>query len=75
VTKISHVLLPDGWHTVAQHSFVTDAYEYVQGQRILHAGGGGRVCSTGFHFVEAGEADGSSLEGPLTAILAVRTAA
>jgi hypothetical protein len=30
VTKISHVLLPDGWHTVAQHSFVTDAYEYVQ---------------------------------------------
>jgi hypothetical protein len=76
VSKISDVLLADGWHAVADNSFVTDAYEYVKGAVVLHAGGSSGVCSTGFHFAEAaGRGAVANVEGPLTAILAVRTAA
>ena len=69
VDKISAVLLADGWHEVVDQSFALDAYEYVHNEDTIHKGGGGNVTSTGFCFKDD---TGSSMCGPLTAILAVR---
>ncbi len=32
--KITEVMLPDGWHTVAKGSFSLDAYEYIRRQAL-----------------------------------------
>jgi hypothetical protein len=71
------VLLADGWHHVADKSFAMDSYEYVHGKDSrgdyaqVHGGGNDEtVSATGFVFKEP---DGSYLQGPLSAILAVRT--
>ena len=77
--KVTAVLLADGWHDVADDSFDLDAYEYVEphpdpGRDGLILLGGGQcagVPSTGFVFAEVG---GGYLFGPLTSIVAVRTA-
>lgn len=77
VDRITAVLLPDGWHTVADQSFTIDAYEYLwnpPGTRhdpdVLHGGGQSGVCASGFAFRSPDE---STIAGPLTAIAAVRT--
>jgi hypothetical protein len=52
-------------------SFDVDAYEYVDGDAVLVAGGNvAGVVSTGFAFTDSA---GQQLCGPLTAILAVDT--
>lgn len=84
VDNVASVLLEDGWHEVADGSFSLDAYEFIwwsrprQNERggdndpdVLHGGGQGGVCATGFDFTEKGW-DGLRIAGPLTAILAVR---
>ncbi len=77
VESVSAVLLSDGWHTVENHSFALDSYEYVSGDdgdgrpELLHEGGGG-VCATGFSFDVSPRAGSDRISGPLTAILAVR---
>lgn len=70
VDKVTEVLLADGWHTVADGSFDLDSYEFHHGDHVLHGGGRSGVCATGFTFRDA---NGESLFGPLTAILAVKT--
>ena len=77
IDGVTDVLLEDGWHEVEEQSFNLDSYEYVQewenyGEKkshVLHSGGNGGVCSTGFVFKE----NSAVLMGPLTAILAVRS--
>ena len=79
VDNVSAVLLADGWHTVADDSFLLDSYEFIWSGALAHGGGNSGVCATGFSFIEdfdhnAGEAyhgDPARVSGPLTAILAV----
>jgi hypothetical protein len=85
IAAVTAVLLPDGWHTVADKSFTIDAYEFVafnsddptddEDGMIMHSSGEGGVCPVGFSFVE--KASGKSakrtpMSGPLTAIIALR---
>jgi hypothetical protein len=69
VDNVAAVLLPDGWHDVADNSFNIDSYEYVHGDLTVHGGGWGGVCSSGYSFTEP---DGTAFAGPLTAIVGVR---
>jgi hypothetical protein len=78
--SVTHVLLADseGWHEVDHGTFDLDAYEYViahegplESGDILHGGGQSGVCATGFTF----RSGMYRVSGPLTAIVAVRTAA
>ena len=78
VDHVTHVLLTDGWHEVANASFAIDAYEFLwwgrrckehQDPVVLHGGGNSGICATGFSFEAT---DGSSVAGPLTAIVGVR---
>ncbi len=67
---VSAVLLADGWHQVTARSFDLDAYEFVwEGETLLGGGNCAGVPSTGFSFTTT---DGSTVAGPLTALLAVR---
>lgn len=68
---ITGVLLADGWHNVVPDTFGLDSYEYIYGDydHLMHGGGNSGVCATGFTFSEE---LGTSISGPLTAILAVR---
>lgn len=79
VDKVSHVLLHDGWHTVAPNpdgvsSFCMDAYEYIWGELgdrscVVHQDP--QHCATlGFEFVD--EKSRGWIGGPVTSILAVR---
>lgn len=85
ISKVNAVLLADGWHTVSKttyrgkqvSTFTIDAYEYVDGMdshgNYMILVGGGTVTgvpSMGFTFRESG----GLFSGPLTSILAVRTA-
>ena len=78
IDHVWRVLLANGWYTVAPDpsdpdasSFDVAAYEYVDGDAVLVAGGTvPGVPSTGFAFTDTA---GQQLRGPLTAILAVDT--
>jgi hypothetical protein len=80
IDRVADVLLPDGWHKVADRSFDLDAYEYREsadesGQEDVWLVRGGVVAgvpSTGATWTEP---DGRKIFCPLTAILAVRYAA
>ena len=76
IDRVSAVLLADGWHDVADVSFMVDAYEYLD---FGHAGGHdyppGKAMllhngGAGFAFMEPG---GQWIYGPVSSILAVRT--
>lgn len=79
VDTIVAVLLVDGWHEVAERSFTMDSYEFIwwsehadtmrDDPMLMHGGGQGGVCATGFRFKVKAE---GHIAGPLTAILAVR---
>jgi hypothetical protein len=86
IDAVSAVLLADGWHQVADASFLVDSYEYIDPayandeRGLVHGGGQSGVCASGFGFYEdldenAGNAyrgDLVRVAGPLTAILAVQ---
>lgn len=82
--KVVGVLLADGWHGVAAKSFDIDSYEFLYYHNpsdpsdfmMSHGGGQSGVCASGFMFTETyeGTSGGAKVYGPLTAILAVRTA-
>jgi hypothetical protein len=69
VDKVTGVLLPDGWHDVADNSFDVDAYEFVHHGETIHRGGEGGVTSEGFRFKDGG---GQRFYGPLTTLQAIR---
>ena len=66
VEQVSNVLLADGWHGVVDQSFRLDAYEYL-GQNAP-----GPSFTMGATWKEK---DGAVIFCPMTAILAVKTAA
>lgn len=73
--EVREVLLVDGhWHCVVAGSFTLDAYEFVDGEFVLHGGGASGVCATGFMFVDrhAAVRDEVIIVGPLSAIVALR---
>ena len=70
VGAVRAVLLADGWHKIADNSLSIDSYEYVQGGLTTQGSGNG-VSAAGFRFKDEA---GYILHGPLTAILASRTA-
>jgi hypothetical protein len=73
VDHVTHVLLADGWHIVHEASFDLDAYEYHHEKNLILKGGGvAGIPSTGATW---GEADGTRICCPITAVLAVRTRA
>lgn len=68
-TEVQGVLLADGWHEVEPESFCLDAYEFMDADYLVTGAG------NGFQFTELGYVDGAAIiSGPLTAVLAVRTA-
>lgn len=70
IDDVSAVLLADGWHPVAGQSFDLDSYEFKRGDlRLLGGGACPGVPHTGFSFLDE---DGDRIDGPLTALLAVR---
>jgi hypothetical protein len=82
VDTVTAVLLADGWHDVADESFELDSYEFLwSGRRgvkveevehdpiLLHGGGHSGICAAGFSFKTA---DGKTMCGPLSSVLAVR---
>jgi hypothetical protein len=69
VDHVTGVLLASGWHHVGKGTFELDTYEFQLEGTPVHSGGEGGICSRGFSFVAE---DGSSVAGPLSAILAVR---
>jgi hypothetical protein len=76
VDRVSAVLLADGWHNVAfdpegASTFYLDAYEFIRGNEVVHAGGASGVCSTGATWLD--KDGGFYIACPLTAILAIRT--
>ena len=82
VNTVTAVLLPDGWHNVADRSFDIDSYEFVEHHRpdphrytqaLLSEGGEPLIPASGFRFIED-DGDATPIEGPLTSVLAVRRA-
>jgi hypothetical protein len=71
VHKVSAVLLADGWHEVADRSFIVDSYEFLQwpdeqqgGEaRLVHRVGTGGVPENGFQFAEQMVVPGSVAPG------------
>lgn len=73
VDEVAEVLLPDGWHKVADKSFVIDAYEYMDGKELVFGGGHAKevIPSTGACWKES---NGAMVYCPLTSIIAVKSA-
>lgn len=84
--EVTAVLLVDGWHEVEPGSFYLDSYEFAEpgdNGHILHGGGDSGICAVGFACTTVlsplgGEIEiplsfASTISGPLTSILAVRT--
>ncbi len=79
VDLVEAVLLADGWHQVADHSFTVDSYEFVWWPRdkskgkddpsMLHGSGDKAVSGAGFAFHDSND---MLVSGPLTAVQAVR---
>ena len=76
IDKTTRVLLADGWHTVDEHSFYIDSYEYLwhhEGHNspdLVHGGGSSGICAAGFGFLDSETQE--LMFGPLTSILAVQ---
>jgi len=72
VSDVTHVLLADGWHAVADNSFWLDAYEFLDlpipgtSPDLMYGNG------TGFLFEDA--EGGGLVMGPIASVLAVKTA-
>jgi hypothetical protein len=68
---ITKILLADGWHEVEPNSLIIDAYEYVEDGVFLFGGSStNSLTDTGASWREK---DGTRVDCPMTAILAVRT--
>ena len=74
VDDVVKVNISGTWHDVHQYdeggsSFFLDAYEFIYDSILLHGGGQGGVCETGFTFVD--DDTNLKISGPLTSITAV----
>ena len=75
VNRVASVLLPDGkWHEVVDHSFTTDAYEYLHDGDLIFGGGTeDTIPATGATWIERDPESGNQrvVFCPLTSIQAV----
>jgi len=79
ISRVNAILLADGWHNVdpirdrlndTTSSFILDAYEYVDGDRVIFNDEGAPTRSAiGFSFRQGDV----RLFGPITSILAVKS--
>ena len=78
VDDVVKVNISGKWYDVNHYddgrtsSFALDSYEFLNGSLLLHGGGEGGMCATGFTFVDA--ETNLTMAGPLTSITAVMTA-
>ena len=78
VDDVVKVNISGKWYDVNHYddgrtsSFALDSYEFINGSLLLHGGGEGGMCATGFTFVDA--ETNLTMAGPLTSITAVMTA-
>jgi hypothetical protein len=78
VDEVVKVNISGKWYDVNHYddgrtsSFALDSYEFINGSLLLHGGGEGGMCATGFTFVDA--ETNLTMAGPLTSIIAVMTA-
>ncbi len=77
VTRVTHVLLADGWHEVADGSFTVAPYEFgrpadtrADDLAVLYNSGSMGTGPMGFEFTEARTS--ALIGGPLTSVIAVR---
>tara|TARA_R100000008_G_scaffold26891_1_gene14779 strand:+ start:700 stop:1053 length:354 start_codon:yes stop_codon:yes gene_type:complete len=74
VDDVVKVNISGTWHDVNRYkdgrsSFALDSYEFLNGSLLLHGGGEGGICATGFTFFDADT--NLKISGPLTSITAV----
>ncbi len=74
VDDVVKVNISGKWYDVNRYkdgrsSFALDAYEFLNGSLLLHGGGEGGICATGFTFFDADT--NLKISGPLTSITAV----
>ena len=77
VDDVVKVNISGTWHDVNRYddgrsSFALDSYEFICQSELLHGGGEGGICATGFTFIDADT--NLRIEGPLTSITAVMSA-
>jgi hypothetical protein len=79
VTRVTHVLLADGWHEVADESFSVAPYEFARPANtgaderdfvVLYNSSNMGTDPMGFGFTEARMS--ALISGPLTSVIAVR---
>ncbi len=77
VTRITHVLLADGWHEVADGSFTVAPYEFGRPANteagdfaVLYNSSNMGTDPMGFEFTEARTS--ALIAGPLSSVIAVR---
>lgn len=68
VTKLRAILLADGWHRIADKSFVIGTYAFLQGG-VTTTGKNGGSAPAGFSFTDDA---GYVLSGPMSALLATQ---
>ena len=75
VDDVVKVNISGKWYDVNHYddgrtsSFALDSYEFLNGSLLLHGGGEGGMCATGFTFFDADT--NLKISGPLTSITAV----
>lgn len=73
IDKVQRVLLNDGWHAVKDASFLVGNYGFVRGQTVIV--NAIAIKGTASHWARWTEPEGTVVACPLTAILAVGSAA
>ena len=77
VDDVVKVNISGKWYDLSHYndgrsSFALDSYEFLNDSILLHGGGQGGICATGFSFIDA--ETNLTMAGPLTSITAVMTA-
>ena len=74
VDDVVKVNISGKWYDLSHYndgrsSFALDSYEFICQSELLHGGGEGGICATGFTFIDADT--NLKISGPLTSITAV----
>ena len=77
VDDVVKVNISGKWYDLSHYndgrsSFALDSYEFLNDSLLLHGGGEGGICATGFTFID--DDTKLTISGPLTSITAVITA-
>jgi hypothetical protein len=73
IEKVYAVCVGNRWTQIEEGSFDLDSYEFQHDDNLLHGGGQGGLCATGFRGKVIDDPIGGFIQGPLTALQGVRT--